>query len=136
MSGKVIPIQEAVAKIPDGATVSIRGVWMVLPDGLLAAIGESYETTGHPRALTATFLLSPGGTKDQPGIEHLARPGLLRRVIGGSFPCTSGTLPPSGAKPKFCHSRHRRSFSRAVPTHSAESNSPNDVPLENVNAQA
>ena len=27
MSGKVIPIQEAVAKIPDGATVSICGAW-------------------------------------------------------------------------------------------------------------
>jgi acyl CoA:acetate/3-ketoacid CoA transferase len=86
MSGKVIPIQEAVAKIPDGATVSICGAWMVLPDRLLAAIGESFAATGHPRDLTATFLLSPGGTKDQPGIEHVAKPGLLRRVIGGSFP--------------------------------------------------
>ena len=86
MGGKIITAAEAAAKIPDGATVSISGAWMLVPDALLAAIEARFLATGHPRDLTATFLLCPGGTPDQPGIERLAHAGLLRRTIGGSYP--------------------------------------------------
>ena len=86
MRNKIIPINEAIDLIPDGATISVCGAWMLLPDSTLKAIGASFLRTGHPRDLAGIFALSPGGTPDQPGIEHLAHHGLLRRVIGGSFP--------------------------------------------------
>ena len=86
MNNEVISFEEAATKIPDGATVSVCGAWMLVPDKLLAAIETRFLSTGRPHGLTATFLLCPGGTADQPGIERLAHAGLLCRTIGGSYP--------------------------------------------------
>jgi propionate CoA-transferase len=86
MRNKRIALDRIGELIPDGATVSISGAWMLVPDATLAALGDAFLKTGHPRDLTGVFALCPGGTPDQPGIDHLAQPGLLRRVIGGSFP--------------------------------------------------
>src|SRR5579883_956821 len=86
MKDKLIALEDVAGLIPDGATVSISGAWMLVPDALLSAIGEAYRRTTHPRSLNAVFMLCPGGTPDQPGIEHLAQDGLLHRVTGGSFP--------------------------------------------------
>ncbi len=86
MKNKIVPAAQAVERIPDGATVSVSGAWMLLPDAALAALEARFLATGHPRNLTATFLLCPGGTPDQPGIERLAHEGLLARTIGGSYP--------------------------------------------------
>jgi acyl CoA:acetate/3-ketoacid CoA transferase len=86
VKSKVIGLSDAARLIPDGATVSVCGAWMLVPDAVLSAVGEAFLSTSHPRNLSAMFLLCPGGTPDQPGIEHLAHEGLLRSVIGGSFP--------------------------------------------------
>src|SRR5512146_2438899 len=86
MKVKTVSPEEAVSQIPDNATVSVSGAWMLLPDATLAALEARFLATGHPRNLTATFLLCPGGTPDQPGIERLAHEGLLARTIGGSYP--------------------------------------------------
>ncbi len=86
MRNKTITLDQVGRLIPDHATISISGAWMLVPDSTLQAISQSFRDTGHPRDLSAMFVLCPGGTLDQPGIEHLADPGLLRRVIGGSFP--------------------------------------------------
>ncbi len=86
MKDKRLAFEEIGELIPDGGTVSVSGAWMLVPDGTLRAVGESFLKTGHPRDLTAVFTLCPGGTLDQPGIDHLAHPGLVRRLIGGSFP--------------------------------------------------
>ncbi len=94
MKSKIIALGDVAGLIPDGATVSVGGAWMLVPDGVLAAVGEAFLRTGHPRNLGAIFLLCPGGTPDQPGIEHLAHEGLLRCVVGGSFP----NLPDSGLR--------------------------------------
>lgn len=86
MRNKIVSAEEAVTRIPDGATVSVSGAWMLVPDRTLAALESRFLSTGHPRNLTATFLLCPGGTPDQPGIDRLAHEGLLARTIGGSYP--------------------------------------------------
>ncbi len=86
MKSKIVSAEEAVGHIPDGATVSVSGAWMLVPDRTLAAIEARFLATGHPRNLTATFLLCPGGTPDQPGIERLAHDGMLARTVGGSYP--------------------------------------------------
>jgi len=86
MKDKIVELGDLAQLIPDGSTVSVCGAWMLVPDLLLEAIGETFRKTGHPRNLSAVFMLCPGGTPDQPGIEHLAQEGLIRRVVGGSFP--------------------------------------------------
>lgn len=86
MRPQILSAASAAARIPDGATLSISGAWMLVPDRILQAVEERFLQTGHPRGLTATFLLCPGGTSDQPGIERLAHQGLLARTIGGSYP--------------------------------------------------
>jgi acyl CoA:acetate/3-ketoacid CoA transferase len=86
MKNKIVSAEEAVALIPDGATVSVSGAWMLVPDRTLAALEARFVATGHPRNLTAMFLLCPGGTPDQPGIERLAHEGMLARTVGGSYP--------------------------------------------------
>ena len=86
MESKITPIEQALGLIRDGATIAVSGAWMLVPDAVLAKLGERFQNGGRPRDLTAVFLLCPGGTPDQPGIEHLAREGMLRRVVGGSFP--------------------------------------------------
>jgi acyl CoA:acetate/3-ketoacid CoA transferase len=86
MSGKIVPFEEAVARIPDGCTISICGAWMLVPDRTLAALEQRFLSTGHPQNLTAVYAICPGGTDDQPGIQRLSHAGLLRRVVAGSFP--------------------------------------------------
>lgn len=86
MRDKVISFADAAARIPDGATVSVCGAWMQVPDRLLRAVGQRFAETGHPRGITGVWAICPGGVADQPGIEHLAQEGLLRCAIGGSYP--------------------------------------------------
>lgn len=92
MSSKVIPVEEAVARIRDRSTVSICGAWMLVPDNTLAALEQRFLETGRPRDLTAVFAICPGGVPDQPGIDRLAHEGLLRCVIGGSYPHADSPL--------------------------------------------
>jgi propionate CoA-transferase len=83
---KTVPVEEAVECIPDGGVVSVCGAWMLVPEMTLSAVEKRFLETGHPRDLTAVFAICPGGVREQLGIEHLAREGLLRRAIGGSYP--------------------------------------------------
>ena len=77
---------EAVAMIPAGATVLVDGSGGGVnePDLLLEALEARYQTTGQPRDLT---IVHPSGMGDHQGggIDHLAHPGLIRRVIGGHW---------------------------------------------------
>ena len=85
-SSKRLSAALAAELIPDGASISISGAWMLVPDTILGAIEQRFLASGHPCGLSASFLLCPGGTLDQPGIERLAHAGLLRRTTGGSYP--------------------------------------------------
>ena len=58
MSNKTVSAEQAVALIPDGATVTVSGAWMLLPDRTLAALEGRFLATGRPRDLTAMFLLA------------------------------------------------------------------------------
>ena len=59
---KITTADQAVAAIPDGATIASTGVigW-VTPDHCLEALGRRYRETGMPRNLTAYL---PVGTGD------------------------------------------------------------------------
>ncbi len=86
---------QAVALIRDGAVVAVNSSsGLCCPDAVLAALGARFDTEGHPRALTSIHPIAAGDMFGTLGIDHIARPGLLAKVIGGSYP--SG---PTNAEP-------------------------------------
>ncbi len=88
---KLISAADAAELIRDGDHVLIVGAGggLLEPDAVLAAIGERFQRTGHPRDLT---LIHAAGLGDRVtrGLTPLAQPGLVRRVIGGHW----GQCPP------------------------------------------
>lgn len=78
--------REAVARIPDGATVAVTGSGggLVEPDAILTAIEASFLETGHPRHLTVVHALGIGDGKGS-GLGRFAHEGLVTRVIGGHW---------------------------------------------------
>ena len=82
---KLMSADEAVKLIPDGATVQIAGAALVCSSAkIFKNLGDSFLKTGHPRDLCIVSEGSP--SSDVPGhkyFEHLAHPGLVKRVIGG-----------------------------------------------------
>lgn len=92
---KIVGFEEAARLVPSGATVSVSSSsGVLLPERMLAALGRRHETTGEPRELTVVFPIAVGDMFGQRGIDHLVRPGMLKRLVGGSYP--SG---PSSADP-------------------------------------
>ena len=84
----------AAALIPSGATVTVSASsGLGCPDALLRAIGERFVETEEPRALTVIHPIAAGDMYGIAGIDHLARPGLLKRVIGGSYPSGPSSFP-------------------------------------------
>ena len=95
MTGKHISLADAAGLIPDGAVVSVSSSsGLGCPDLMLKAIGERFEATGHPRDLTTLHPIAAGDMSGIKGVDHIARKGLLKKIIGGSYP--SG---PSSAEP-------------------------------------
>ncbi len=87
MSGKIVPAAEAVARIADGAVVTVSSSsGLGCPDRVLAALGERFEAEGHPRNLTTLHPIAAGDMYGIKGMDHIARDGLLSRVIAGSYP--------------------------------------------------
>ncbi|WP_299295817.1 acyl CoA:acetate/3-ketoacid CoA transferase [uncultured Tateyamaria sp.] len=86
---------DAVALIPDGAMVAVNSSsGLCCPDAVLEALGERFDTTGHPRDLTTIHPIAAGDFFGTKGVDHIAKPGCLKRIIGGSYP--SG---PTNAEP-------------------------------------
>ncbi|MBB5573155.1 MULTISPECIES: acyl CoA:acetate/3-ketoacid CoA transferase [Rhizobium] len=92
---KHIPPAEAAALIPDGAIVSVSSSsGLGCPDLMLKAIGARFDATGHPRDLTTLHPIAAGDMSGIKGVDHIAKKGLLKKIIGGSYP--SG---PSSSEP-------------------------------------
>ena len=85
--GKVRTAAQAAACVPDGAMVAVNASsGLGCPDAVLAALGRRFEETGHPRGLTSVHPIAAGDLFGTPGVDHIARPGMLTRIIGGSYP--------------------------------------------------
>jgi len=92
---KVRSAREAVARIRDGAVVAVNSSsGLCCPDAVLAAIGDRFDAEGAPCNLTTIHPIAAGDMFGTPGTDHIAKPGLLSRIIGGSY--ISG---PSKAEP-------------------------------------
>ena len=92
---KVLTASEAARLIPDGAIVTVSSSSALgCPDAMLEAIGARFDAEGHPRNLTTLHPIAAGDMWGVKGIDHIAKPGCLARVLAGSYP--SG---PSSAEP-------------------------------------
>ncbi|MEQ1899144.1 MAG: acyl CoA:acetate/3-ketoacid CoA transferase [Devosia sp.] len=92
---KRLTAEQAAGLIADEAIVSVcSSSGLGCPDLMLKAIGERFETSGHPRNLTTLHPIAAGDMSGIKGIDHIARKGLLSRIIAGSYP--SG---PSSSEP-------------------------------------
>lgn len=86
MTSKVSDAADAARLIRDGQSVASVGVigW-ITPDAVLRAIGERFDATGSPRDLTFFFPCGTGDSIDIRGMDHVAREGLMRRIVSGSY---------------------------------------------------
>ncbi len=90
---RFVTLPEAAALIPDGATVAVNSSsGLLCPDALLRAVGERFKESGHPQELTTIHPIAAGDMYGIDGVEHIARPGLLARVIAGSLPSGPSSL--------------------------------------------
>ena len=86
---------EAARLIGDSAVITISSSsGLGCPDAVLNAIGQRYAETGAPANLTTLHPIAAGDMYGIKGIDHLCRPGQLRRVLAGSYPSGSSKLDP------------------------------------------
>jgi propionate CoA-transferase len=94
MSKHITP-RQAADLIPNGAVVSVSSSsGLGCPDLTLKAIGERFDETGHPQNLTTLHPIAAGDMSGIKGVDYIAKKGLLKTIIGGSYP--SG---PSSSEP-------------------------------------
>jgi propionate CoA-transferase len=85
MPNKTISAAAAANLIHDGDTVTTSGfVGIGVPETLLRAVARRFDDTMGPVGLTLLFAAGQGDGRDR-GLNHLARDGLLARVIGGHW---------------------------------------------------
>lgn len=92
---KIVSAAQAVKAIPDGAVVAVNSSsGLNCPDAVLKAMGERFSAESHPRNLTMLHPIAAGDMFGIRGVEHIARPGLIGRIIGGSYPSGPSTSEP------------------------------------------
>jgi acyl CoA:acetate/3-ketoacid CoA transferase len=94
MPVKQISLEDAAALIPSGSTVSVSSSsGLACPDALLRAIGDRFRARGEPRDLTVVSPIAAGDMYGIDGIDHIAEPGLLNRIVAGSYPSGPSSMP-------------------------------------------
>lgn len=93
MKSKIVTAEQAIGLIHDGDTLVCSGFGVVgVPDELLLALQQRFESSQSPRELTLIFGGGPGDGKEQ-GVNRIAIDGLIQRAIGGHW----GLVPKLGA---------------------------------------
>lgn len=93
-SSKVITLAQAASLINDDDVVTVSSSsGLGCPDAMLAAIGARFDAHAHPRNLTMLHPIAAGDMYGIKGIDHIAKKGLIKTVIAGSFPSGPSSLP-------------------------------------------
>jgi propionate CoA-transferase len=91
---KLTSAAQAAAQIADGAVVTVSSSSALgCPDLVLSAIGQRFDETGHPRGLTTLHPIAAGDMYGVKGVDHIAKDGLLARILGGSYPSGPSSKP-------------------------------------------
>ena len=91
---KVVNTITAARAIPDNAVVTVSSSSALgCPDLVLKAIGERFEIEGQPRNLTTIHPIAAGDMYGIKGVDHIAKDGLLTRILGGSYPSGPSSKP-------------------------------------------
>jgi acyl CoA:acetate/3-ketoacid CoA transferase len=94
MKSKIVSAEAAAGRIADGAVVTVSSSsGLGCPDKVLKAIGARFAAEGHPRDLTTLHPIAAGDMYGIKGIDHIARDGLLSRIVAGSYPSGPSSLP-------------------------------------------
>lgn len=106
---KVCGAEEAVAIVNAGDTVGVVGVigWLT-PDALLGALAQRFRDTGSPSDLTFYFPCGTGDALEIAGMDHVALPRLMKRIVSGSY--INPRNPRTGARPKLMDLIHSDSI--------------------------
>jgi propionate CoA-transferase len=92
---KIVSAAEAARVIPDDAVVAVNSSsGLNCPDAVLKALGERFDREQHPRRLTMLHPIAAGDMFGIRGVDHIAKPGLMARIIGGSYPSGPSTSDP------------------------------------------
>ncbi len=84
---KVVSAQDAVSHVADDAVVSVSSSsGLGCPDLVLRALGARFEAEGHPQNLTTLHPIAAGDMYGIKGVDHIAKDGLLSRILAGSYP--------------------------------------------------
>jgi propionate CoA-transferase len=90
---KVVSAADAVARIPDGAVLTVSSSSALgCPDLVLKALGTRFADEGHPRNITALHPIAAGDMYGVKGMDWIAQDGLLARVLAGSYPSGPSSL--------------------------------------------
>ncbi|PKW15547.1 acyl CoA:acetate/3-ketoacid CoA transferase [Saccharopolyspora spinosa] len=86
LRARFVSAEEAVALVPDGGRLLIEasGGGVLEPDLLLSALGDRFAHTATPTGISA-MSCSGVGNRAGSGIDHLAQPGLLARMVAGHW---------------------------------------------------
>ena len=91
---KLVTPSEAVSRIPDEAVVTVSSSSALgCPDLVLAALGKRFDIEGHPRNLSVLHPIATGDMYGVKGIDHIAKDGLISRVLAGAYPSGPSNLP-------------------------------------------
>lgn len=91
---KIVDVETAIKAIPDGATVATGGfVSTAIPEYIYIEMAKYFEKYQSPRNLTLVYAAGQGDGK-QRGLNHLAKDGLVTKIIGGHY----GLVPKLGKK--------------------------------------
>lgn len=91
----VLSARAAAELIGDNAVISISSSSALgCPDLALEGIGARFAETGHPRNVHVYSPIAAGDMYGVTGIDHLAVPGLLERIVAGSYPSGPSSVTP------------------------------------------
>lgn len=79
--------RDAVGLIQGGSVIAVNSSsGLCCPDAVLQALGERFDDEGAPGNLTSIHPIAAGDFFGTKGVDHIAKPGMLTRIIGGSYP--------------------------------------------------